>query len=177
MEGGRGDGGGPRRCAVSIRRLDGVGSRGPWEQPDTSVPVRHVKRRTRRLLSCCRAWARGRSHHLGLLVQWRGVACTPHGQELSTVNPELQVIALVASAGGLEAVSRVLQGLPDRLDAAVVVLIHQAPDRESALVQLLGRRSRLTVTAAQDGTPLHAGAVVVAPPVSTCSSPAGPASR
>jgi two-component system, chemotaxis family, protein-glutamate methylesterase/glutaminase len=77
---------------------------------------------------------------------------------------EQQVIALIASAGGLEAVSTVLQGLPEDLHAGVVVLIHQAPDRENALVHLLQRRSRLPVVAGQDGAPLAAGTVVVAPP-------------
>jgi two-component system chemotaxis response regulator CheB len=86
------------------------------------------------------------------------------GDDLGTVDRELRVIALVASAGGLEAVSTVLQGLPARLDAAVIVLIHQAPDRESVLVHLLGGRSRLPVAAAQDGACLEAGTVTVAPP-------------
>jgi two-component system chemotaxis response regulator CheB len=86
------------------------------------------------------------------------------GGDLSAVDLELPVVALVASAGGLEAVSRVLQGLPGVLDAAVVVVIHQSPDRESALVYLLGRRSRLAVAVAQDGALLRAGVVVVAPP-------------
>jgi two-component system chemotaxis response regulator CheB len=86
------------------------------------------------------------------------------GAGLIRVKRELQVIALVASAGGLKAVSRVLHDLPSALDAAVIVLIHQAPDRESVLVHLLGRQSRLAVTAAQDGADLRAGAVVVAPP-------------
>jgi two-component system, chemotaxis family, protein-glutamate methylesterase/glutaminase len=76
----------------------------------------------------------------------------------------LPVIALVASAGGLEAVSKVLAGLPEGLEAAVVVLIHQQPDRESALVRLLGRQARLPVKVAEDGMPLHAGTIVVAPP-------------
>jgi two-component system, chemotaxis family, protein-glutamate methylesterase/glutaminase len=74
------------------------------------------------------------------------------------------VVALIASAGGLEAVSAVLERLPRNLDAAVVVLIHQAPDRENALVRVLQRRSRLPVVAAQDDAPLAPGTVVVAPP-------------
>jgi two-component system chemotaxis response regulator CheB len=76
----------------------------------------------------------------------------------------ISVVALVASAGGLEAVSRVLRGLPPELPAAIVVLIHQAPDRASALVKLLGRSSALPVVAAEHGSALQAGQVVVAPP-------------
>ncbi|TMM08166.1 MAG: chemotaxis protein CheB [Actinobacteria bacterium] len=82
---------------------------------------------------------------------------------LGSSNEELQVIALVASAGGLEAVSTVLEGLPEGLGAAVLVLIHQDPERESALVHLLQSRSRLPVIAAEDGARLKAGTVVPAP--------------
>jgi len=77
---------------------------------------------------------------------------------------EPAVVALVASAGGLDAVATVLRGLPEGLNAAVIVLIHQQPDRESALVQILTRRSVLPVTTAEDGARLHAATVVVAPP-------------
>jgi two-component system chemotaxis response regulator CheB len=76
----------------------------------------------------------------------------------------VSVVALVASAGGLDAVSRVLGALPQSFGAAVVVLIHQAPDRVSELVELLGRRSRLPVAAAEHGGALRAGQVIVAPP-------------
>lgn len=85
-------------------------------------------------------------------------------QAIGSVSNGLQVIALVASAGGLEAVSTVLEGLPEGLGAAVIVLIHQSPDRESTLVGLLQRRSRLAVVAAEDGAKLQTGTIVVAPP-------------
>jgi two-component system, chemotaxis family, protein-glutamate methylesterase/glutaminase len=74
------------------------------------------------------------------------------------------VVTLVASAGGLDAVSRVLSSLPADLDAAVLVLIHQQPDHESHLVGLLARQSALSVGAAEHGSPLTAGHVLVAPP-------------
>ena len=74
------------------------------------------------------------------------------------------VIALVASAGGLAAVSEVLAGLPADLNAAVIVLIHQQPERESTLAQVLGRHSTLPVEIAHDETLLRAGTVMVAPP-------------
>jgi two-component system, chemotaxis family, protein-glutamate methylesterase/glutaminase len=86
----------------------------------------------------------------------------------------LQVIALVASAGGLAAVSEVLDGLPADLDAAVIVLIHQEPKRENALVDLLARRCSLPVVAAHDHTALRAGQVVVAPPGKHVLIAAGP---
>jgi chemotaxis response regulator CheB len=44
-------------------------------------------------------------------------------------------------------VSRVLRALPEAFDAAVVVLIHRAPDRVSNLVALLGPEWSLPVAA------------------------------
>jgi chemotaxis response regulator CheB len=74
------------------------------------------------------------------------------------------IIALVASAGGLDALEQILGALPKTLDASVVVLLHQAPDRDSRLVELLGRRSILPVDEARDGVALRPGRVTVVPP-------------
>ncbi len=89
----------------------------------------------------------------------------------------LRVIALVGSAGGLAAVSEVLSGLPADLDGAVIVPIHQEPDRENRLVEILAARSRLPVDAARDHIPLRAGSVVVAPAGKHVLITAGPMIR
>lgn len=81
---------------------------------------------------------------------------------LSTGLP--RVIALVCSAGGLDALTRVLAPLPADLPAAVVVLQHQAPARRSWLAPILARRCRLPVRVAGDGESLVAGQIVVVPP-------------
>jgi two-component system, chemotaxis family, protein-glutamate methylesterase/glutaminase len=86
------------------------------------------------------------------------------GDGPNTCHENLRVVALVASAGGLHAVGEVLGALPPDLPAAVIVLIHQAPERESALVRLLQARCCLPVTAAKDDMVLRAGTVVIAPP-------------
>jgi two-component system chemotaxis response regulator CheB len=96
------------------------------------------------------------------------------GPSLTTHDAGLWVIALVASAGGLTAVGEILRGLPAGFNAAVIVLIHQEPERESALVSLLSRRSRLRVEAAQDDLRLCAGTVVVVPPGKHVLIAAGP---
>ena len=61
---------------------------------------------------------------------------------------DLRILAMVASAGDLEAVSRVLAGLPSSLPAAVIVLIHQMPGRASRLASILARHTSLPATAA-----------------------------
>ena len=77
---------------------------------------------------------------------------------------ELRIVALVCSAGGFSALVSVLAPLPASFPAAVIVLRHQAPDHSSPLVELLGRKCALPVTAAQDGADLRAGTVCVVPP-------------
>jgi two-component system, chemotaxis family, protein-glutamate methylesterase/glutaminase len=80
--------------------------------------------------------------------------------------PELgdhRIVALVASAGGIDAVLHVLEGLPSDLRATVIVLIHQDPTHLSHLVPVLERRSQLPIAAAADGMPLSAGHVIVVP--------------
>jgi two-component system, chemotaxis family, protein-glutamate methylesterase/glutaminase len=76
----------------------------------------------------------------------------------------LPVIALVASAGGVDALSRVLSTLPPDLPAAVLVALHIAPDRPSQLVQIFGRRTALPVRLAEDGATMLPGVALVVPP-------------
>lgn len=69
----------------------------------------------------------------------------------------------MASAGGLDALSKVLADLPPGLPAAVLVLQHLESGRLSRLPEILDRRTPLRVRAAADGDALCAGTVYVAP--------------
>jgi two-component system chemotaxis response regulator CheB len=73
-------------------------------------------------------------------------------------------VALVASAGGVDALSRVLSALPADLPAAVLVALHISPDRPSQLVDILSRRTALPVRLAADGAAMRPGTVLVVPP-------------
>src|SRR3712207_4204172 len=75
----------------------------------------------------------------------------------------IEVVALVASAGGLEALSTVLGKLPADLPVAVVVAQHLG-GQGSRLVDILGRRTPLAVEWASDGGRIEPGQVVVCPP-------------
>jgi two-component system chemotaxis response regulator CheB len=74
------------------------------------------------------------------------------------------IIALVSSAGGLEALTRVLRPLPAGFGAAVIALQHQQPDRHSELRGILDTRCALKVVAAERGMAIAPGRIYVAPP-------------
>jgi two-component system, chemotaxis family, protein-glutamate methylesterase/glutaminase len=74
------------------------------------------------------------------------------------------VVAIGASAGGVDALHTVVNGLPDGLPAAVLVVQHLDPHHQSVLAYLLGRHSRLAVKQASQGDPIAPGTVYVAPP-------------
>jgi two-component system, chemotaxis family, protein-glutamate methylesterase/glutaminase len=91
-----------------------------------------------------------------------------YGVSMERSSPGLEstqwpIVALVASAGGLQALSTVLAGLTAGLPANVLALLHIAPDCESVLPSILGRVSALDVRAAADGDQLTPGRVLVAP--------------
>jgi two-component system chemotaxis response regulator CheB len=73
-------------------------------------------------------------------------------------------IGIGASAGGVDALTEIVRGLPPELDACVLIILHLPAAGPSLLSRILGRHSRLPVAQAQDGEPLLAGHVLVAPP-------------
>jgi two-component system, chemotaxis family, protein-glutamate methylesterase/glutaminase len=76
---------------------------------------------------------------------------------------DFRVVALVCSAGGLNALTHVLAALPADLPAAVIALQHHDPAQRSMLAAILARRTRLPVTTAVDGDRIVPGRVLVAP--------------
>src|SRR5262245_3442031 len=67
------------------------------------------------------------------------------------------VVAIAASAGGLDALGLVLSALPADFPAAVVVVQHIGPHSPSLLAQILARRTPLPVSQAIDGERFMAG--------------------
>ncbi|CAN5919954.1 chemotaxis protein CheB [soil metagenome] len=81
-------------------------------------------------------------------------------------SPELtrDIIVIGTSAGGVEALPRVLQQLPEDLGASVCIAQHMAPTERPHLVDILRRSARVKVDWAEQGAPLEHGHVYVAPP-------------
>jgi two-component system chemotaxis response regulator CheB len=73
------------------------------------------------------------------------------------------VLAIGSSTGGPDALARVLPALPPDLAVPVVVVQHMPPLFTRLLAQRLGQNSRVQVTEAQEGEPLAAGKVMIAP--------------
>src|SRR5262249_58778974 len=74
------------------------------------------------------------------------------------------IVAIVASAGGLRALSHVLSAMRQDFPAALTVVQHLDQRHRSLMAELLSRQSRLPVKQAEDGDQLRPGAVYVAPP-------------
>jgi len=75
-----------------------------------------------------------------------------------------EIIAIASSAGGLNALSVVLDGLPSNLPAAIVVVQHLAPRHRSMMAEILNKRTNLAVKQAQAKDRIEPGHVYIAPP-------------
>jgi two-component system chemotaxis response regulator CheB len=73
------------------------------------------------------------------------------------------VIGVAASAGGVEALRRVVADLPNDLAAAVFVVLHIPATGRSLLAPILDREGALTAIVAEHGMRLKAGVIYVAP--------------
>jgi two-component system chemotaxis response regulator CheB len=69
-----------------------------------------------------------------------------------------------ASAGGVEALIRLVASLPPDFAAALLVVVHVPPQATSALPAILDRASPLPAESAEDGASIRPGRVYVAPP-------------
>ncbi len=75
-----------------------------------------------------------------------------------------KVIAMGASAGGLEPVMAILQALPVTFPVPIILVLHIPERRESGLVEVLSKYSKVPVRQAEDKAPVRGGAVYVAGP-------------
>ncbi len=78
--------------------------------------------------------------------------------------PRPIIVGVGASAGGVEAVGRLLEALPAETGAAWVVVLHLAPEVRSQLAAILGNKSRMPVVQVTDESELKADCVYVIPP-------------
>ena len=82
----------------------------------------------------------------------------------SCATDSFPVIAMAASAGGLNALSVILGGLPADFPAAIAIVMHLAPEHKSLLAEILNCRTHLGVKQAHTGDMLSQSNVFIAPP-------------
>lgn len=74
------------------------------------------------------------------------------------------VVAIAASAGGLQALIHILEALTSDFPAAIAVVQHLSPNRPSSMSEILGRHTTLKIEQATAGAILRPGTVFIAPP-------------
>ena len=77
---------------------------------------------------------------------------------------QFDVVALASSAGGIAAISHILESLPAGFPAAIVVVQHLDPRHRSLMAEILRRRTPLEVVQAAEGDRIRPGTVHIAPP-------------
>lgn len=85
----------------------------------------------------------------------------------------MDIVAIGASAGGLEAAIRLLEALDDGGGASFILVQHLAPNHDSLLVDLLTAHTALRVQQITEGMELLPGHVMVIPPGAYLSVVAG----
>ncbi len=100
----------------------------------------------------------------------RGARGTPKASNSAVAEPApavadgSRIVVVGASAGGVDALMRVVGGLRPDIPAPVFVVLHVAPDARSMLAPILARSTPLAVEEATDGLPWKPGHVYVAIP-------------
>src|ERR1700759_5766327 len=89
---------------------------------------------------------------------------TASSQESSEERPELHVVALGASAGGLEALEKFFDNVPADSGLAFVVVQHLSPDFKSLMNELLARHTKLTIHRVTDGIEIEPNSIYLLPP-------------
>src|ERR1700730_16826306 len=92
----------------------------------------------------------------------------PSCQEAQSAEPVPEtslfpVVAIGASAGGLEAFTQLIRGLPDNTGMAFVLIQHLDPTHHSLLAELLSKVARIPVVEAENGA-VQPNCVYVIPP-------------
>lgn len=96
----------------------------------------------------------------------------PHAREKAAAStaaaepswPEFTIVGIGASAGGLDAISQVLGGLPVDCGLAVVIVQHMSAEHESLLPELLADTTNLPVVHVADGSDVEPNRVYVTVP-------------
>lgn len=93
----------------------------------------------------------------------------PESPREAETQTETTIVAIGASAGGIEAVTELINFLPVDTGMAFVLVQHLDPKHHSILTELLARKTAMPVTEVSDGLPVKPDHVYVIPPNATMS--------
>jgi two-component system chemotaxis response regulator CheB len=74
------------------------------------------------------------------------------------------IVAIGASAGGIEAICNLMGGLPPDLPATVLITLHRSPYLTSNFPTVISRCTRMSVRVATEGSILEHGVCLISPP-------------
>ncbi|WP_460954917.1 chemotaxis protein CheB [Spirosoma litoris] len=74
------------------------------------------------------------------------------------------IVVIGASAGGVDALKKLLAPLPAELDASLFIVWHMAPSIRGVLPQILRPVTTMPISQALDGEPIQSSHIYVAPP-------------
>ena len=83
--------------------------------------------------------------------------------------PTPVIVAIGASAGGLEPIETFFQTMPVGTGLAFVVVQHLSPDFRSMMPELLARRSSLEIKRVSDGMEIEPNTIYLNPPRASMS--------
>lgn len=78
--------------------------------------------------------------------------------------PKRDIIVIGASAGGIDALQRMVKGLPGNLQAAIFITVHISPQGPALLADILTRAGSLPAVTSSDWEEVRMGHIYVAPP-------------
>ena len=84
--------------------------------------------------------------------------------QAASAAPQFDVVAIGASAGGVEALHVLVEAFPVDFPVPVLIVQHMDPRHRSMLAGLLGRRCRLRVKQATNGERIEPGTIYIAQP-------------
>jgi two-component system chemotaxis response regulator CheB len=83
---------------------------------------------------------------------------------MNRTDPPHRLVVIGASAGGPTTLRTLVSALDPQLSAALLVVQYLAPESPRLLPAVLEQAGSLPITFAQDGGPVVAGQIVLAPP-------------
>ena len=89
---------------------------------------------------------------------------TDSSAETNNYDSNFFIVAIGASAGGLQALETFFDNLPDHPHAAFVIVQHLSPDFESMMSEILQRRTAIPVNSIENEIEIQPGRVYILPP-------------